>query len=267
MIIDSHTHLGRNNHILANADELLASMDQAKIDRALVYAGEINDCSNKWLMEQTKNHRDRLLPVASVSLEKVPIAYGMTGTNTDDMSVWDMLETIHQGAVAIKLYTGYEHFSPNSPIVNNVLHYAEREKKPVIFHTGDCLSSVKHAKLKYAQPLDIDEVAVDHPNLNIIIAHMGYPWFHTAAEVCYKNKNVFSDMSGFVYGSFEGLDSVKFKHAVNEFIDIAGTDKLLFGTDWPISNQKSYVDTLDDLYGETLTVQYLSRNTERAFNL
>src|SRR5579864_8797364 len=59
MIIDSHTHLGRNEHIKSTAKELLKSMDAAKIDKALVFAGEMNDCPNSWMLEQIKKHRDR----------------------------------------------------------------------------------------------------------------------------------------------------------------------------------------------------------------
>src|SRR5512135_879539 len=245
MIIDCHTHLGRNEHIKASVKELLESMDAAHIDKALVFAGHINDCTNKWMMKQIKSHSDRLLGVASVNLTEVRAQPGTTGVSDDDMSICDMLDTLNQGAVALKLYTGYEHFAPNSDRVRHILGIVEKYNKPVIFHTGDCLASIRHAKLRYAQPLDIDDVAVDYPNTNFIIAHMGFPWVREAAEVCYKNKNVYADISGFVYKHFDGESLPKFQKTLHEFAEIADSDRLLFGSDWPIASQGSYLDALD----------------------
>jgi hypothetical protein len=66
---------------------------------------------------------------------------------------------------------------------------------PVVFHTGD--TQAKEGKLKYADPIHIDEVAVDNPNVTFVIAHCGNPWYQTAAEVAYKNKNVFLECPRF----------------------------------------------------------------------
>jgi predicted TIM-barrel fold metal-dependent hydrolase len=111
--------------------------------------------------------------------------------------------------------------------------------------------------------------------MNFIIAHMGYPWIKDTAEVCYKNKNVFTDISGFVYGEFDGQDKTRFKKSLDEFLEIAGSDKLLFGTDYPISNQHSYIEALEWLsvnsinkkMSEIFTPQYMSQNVKRAFRV
>jgi predicted TIM-barrel fold metal-dependent hydrolase len=257
MIIDCHTHLGRNEHINASVDQLLNSMDEAKIDKALVFAGELNNAPNKWVLEQTASHRDRLLPVA---------AY----IHSPQWKIEDMwlAEWYAEGKIAaVKFYVGYDHFYPTD--ISGILHELNKVGCPAIFHSGDCLNSVKCAKLKYAHPLNIDEVAVDYPKMNFIIAHMAFPWVRDAAEVCYKNDNVYADISGFVYGKFEGSDVTKFRKVIGEFLDIAGSDKLLFGTDWPISNQKSYVSVTNDLYGDAAytSVQSLSQNVMKAFKL
>lgn len=267
MIIDSHTHLGRNEHINASADQLLKSMDLAKIDKALVYAGPMNDCPNEWMIEQIKPYKDRLYGVA---------AY--------EHSNWHYINFKHMiednGLVGIKFYTGYEHFYPldlydntgDKPVSSyyyNPLQICSELQIPAIFHSGDCLNSVKCAKLKYAHPLHIDEAAVDYDDVTFIIAHMAYPWVRDAAEVCYKNANVYSDMSGFVYGKFEGFDVRKFSNAVNSFLDIAGNDKLLFGTDWPISDQNSYVETVKTLFIQSMcpAAEHLTQNAIKAFKL
>ena len=58
-------------------------------------------------------------------------------------------------------------------------------------------------KLKYSQPLIIDEVAVDFPKVKFVIAHCGTPWVADAVEVVAKNKNVYMDLSGLMEGKFK----------------------------------------------------------------
>src|SRR5690606_30390780 len=87
--------------------------------------------------------------------------------------------------VALKGYLGYLHFGPDHPGYRPYYELASRHKLPVIFHTGDTYSG--QAKLRYAHPLMVDEVAVDHPACNFVLAHVGNPWMREAAEVVYKN--------------------------------------------------------------------------------
>jgi Tat protein secretion system quality control protein TatD with DNase activity len=54
MIIDCHVHLGRNEHIKANVKELLDSMDGSKIDKALVFASELNDYPTYEMLDEIK---------------------------------------------------------------------------------------------------------------------------------------------------------------------------------------------------------------------
>lgn len=268
MIIDCHTHLGRNDHINANVKQLLKSMDKAKIDKAMVFAGELNDCPNEWMIEQIKPHRDRL--------------YGVMAYEHPYFRYVDFLKMAQDNNIkAVKFYTGYDHYYPidlyqdigeprtPSSLYHNPIQICSDLGIPAIFHMGDCLNSVKCAKLKYAQPTLIDEPAVDYDDVNFIIAHMAYPYVREAAEVCYKNKNVYSDMSGFVYGSFEGDDIRKFTNSVHTFLDIADNDKLLFGSDWPISDQSSYMKTVQELFetSQCPAAEHLSQNVMKAFRL
>ena len=100
----------------------------------------------------------------------------------------------------IKIYLGYVHQYAYDKNYEPAYQLAEKYHVPVVFHTGDTDS--KRAKLKYADPLTVDEVAVDHPNVNFIICHLGSPWFGDCMEVVYKNKNVYTDISGLVLGNF-----------------------------------------------------------------
>src|SRR5206468_133792 len=81
-------------------------------------------------------------------------------------------EVLEQGKVkALKAYLGYLHYAPSSPGYRPYYKLAEKYKVPVIFHCGDTYS--RTAKLKYAHPLQIDEVAVDFPDTRFVLAHFG----------------------------------------------------------------------------------------------
>lgn len=264
MIIDCHTHIGRNDHIRASVKDLLESMDSCAIDKALVFAADINDAPNDWVMEQIAPHRDRLDMVAAIH----PLKWADASEYQAD--VRRVTDWYGEGKIkAAKFYTGYDHYYANEyDTTRGYLKALEEVGCPAIFHCGDCLCSIQNAKLKYAHPLHIDEVAVDFPKMNFIIAHMGFPWHRDAAEVCYKNPNVYSDISGFVYGKFEddiGSDE-KFAKVIKEFIDICPADKLLFGTDFPISNQASYKEVTNKNILGRCKAEKLTKNTKKVFS-
>lgn len=129
---------------------------------------------------------------------------------------------------------------------------------------GDTLKTVKSARLKYAHPLAIDDIASDFEEVTFVIAHMGYPWHKDTAAVCYKNDNVYADISGFVYGEFTGKDAHNFDQVITEFTSFTGShDKLLFGSDFPISDQSSYISTINEI----VDVQVLTNNVKKVFKL
>jgi hypothetical protein len=71
-------------------------------------------------------------------------------------------ETLKRGdVVALKAYLGYLHYGPGSPGYRPYYRLAAKYRIPVIFHCGDTYSHL--AKVKYAHPLPVDEIAVDFP--------------------------------------------------------------------------------------------------------
>ena len=102
-----------------------------------------------------------------------------------------------------KIYLGYVHRYAYDPVYRPYYEFAGKYKVPVVFHTGDTAS--KRAKLKYADPLTVDEVAVDYPNTTFVIAHCGNPWIESAAEVAYKNDNVYLECSALLTGDLSSM--------------------------------------------------------------
>lgn len=145
----------------------------------------------------------------------------------------------------IKIYLGYVHRYAYSRQYEAVYRLAQRYDVPVVFHTGDTDSP--KAKLKYADPLTIDEVAVDHPNVRFVIAHCGNPWIESAAEVAYKNPNVYLECSAMLAGDLnqlprETVDTYVVRPISWIFGYVEDPGKIMFGSDWPVTNIKSYVD-------------------------
>ena len=148
--------------------------------------------------------------------------------------------------VALKGYLGYLHFEPAHAHYRRYYELAARYRVPVMFHTGDTYSP--QAKLRFAHPLGVDEVAVDHPDTRFVLCHLGNPWMIDAAEVVYKNVNVWADLSGLMVGddgyfaSEEGREAaseaaanvrkaVKYSERPNRFV---------YGTDWPLAPMTAY---------------------------
>jgi hypothetical protein len=145
----------------------------------------------------------------------------------------------------IKIYLGYVHQYAYDPAYEPAYQLAERFGVPVVFHTGDTYS-IK-GKLKYADPLTVDEVAVDHPNVTFVIAHLGNPWIETAAEVAYKNPNVYLDGSALMVGHLDEVSPEDLERYVVGPVRwtlgyLEDPTKLMFGSDWPLVAIGDYAD-------------------------
>jgi predicted TIM-barrel fold metal-dependent hydrolase len=146
----------------------------------------------------------------------------------------------------VKLYPGYEPFYPNDARLDPVYQLAGDMKVPVMIHSGDTFTP--KGKVKYSHPLHVDEVAVDHPEVNFVICHIGNPWIRDCMEVVYKNKNVYTDISGLVLGNFsDRFEQFMSKQLQEMLLYGVEPDKVLFGTDWPISSMESYIDFMAEL--------------------
>jgi predicted TIM-barrel fold metal-dependent hydrolase len=146
----------------------------------------------------------------------------------------------------LKGYLGYLHFAPDHGGYRPYYELAEKHGIPFIFHTGDTYSAA--AKLRYAHPLGVDEVAVDHPKVKFVLAHLGNPWLIDAAEVIYKNLNVWADVSGLVVGDAASFASEERKETLQETrtalaraVQFAERpNRFVYGSDWPLVPMKEY---------------------------
>jgi predicted TIM-barrel fold metal-dependent hydrolase len=147
---------------------------------------------------------------------------------------------------ALKGYLGYLPYAPDHPGYRPYYELAERYQLPMIFHTGDTYSPC--AKLRYAQPLLVDDVAVDHPKVKFVLAHLGNPWLMDAAEVVCKNVNVWADLSGLVIGDANSFTAEQRQEMLAEtqqalrraFRYAERPNRFLYGSDWPLVPMAAY---------------------------
>jgi predicted TIM-barrel fold metal-dependent hydrolase len=180
--------------------------------------------------------------------------------------------------VGLKAYLGYIHVGPEDPSYVPYYRIAAKYRLPVIFHTGDNWST--KAKVKYAHPLRIDEVAVDNPGVKFVIAHMGNPWLIDAAEVLFKNENVYADLSGLYVGdaaSIEailktpaGLDAVPgvlLADLKKALIYAECPERILYGSDWPLAPMAEYRRLIEAIVPKAHHKAIFRSNAERLFGV
>lgn len=151
--------------------------------------------------------------------------------------------------VGIKIYLGYYPFYAYDEVYEPVYRIAKEYGVPVVYHTGDTYS--ERGRLRFSHPLAIDEVAVKHRDMTIMMAHFGDPWVLDGAEVVYKNRNVYADLSGLVVGEDGDIRKLQqtrfFDHLLHALTFTNNYEKFLFGTDWPLTPIKPYIEFIADI--------------------
>jgi len=122
----------------------------------------------------------------------------------------------------LKLYPSYNYFYPNDRMLYPVYEKAEELQIPVMVHTGS--SVFKGSRLKYGDPLLLDDVAVDFPGLTLLMVHSGRGvWYNQSFFLARLHPNVYMEIAG--------LPPRKLLEYFPELERNA--DKIIFGSDWP----------------------------------
>lgn len=239
LIIDCHVHINQYELIKSipsledRVDALRKEMMSNNVDYAIILSSyKVNGerPSTEKIIEAVRGY------------DNLGVVAGFTIDNHTDEDLKRYRNLIRDGLIkGLKIYAGYEHYYPYDERYQKAYDTCIEFGIPVMIHTGDTYS--EKGKLKYARPLHLDEVAVDNPELKIVMCHLGNPWIQDAQEVLYKNKNVYADISGFTIGDFDHFFEKMMKDKVAELISYAGEPRyLMYGTDWPISSMDSYLN-------------------------
>jgi len=139
-----------------------------------------------------------------------------------DLAVKLQFDVENCGIKGLKLHPSYQFFYPNESRLYPLYAKAQELGIPIIFHIGS--SIFKGTRLKYCDPIYLDDLAIDFPDLKIIMAHSGRGfWYNECFSLSRLHQNVYMDITG-----------LPPQNLLNYFPDLEkNSEKVLFGSDWP----------------------------------
>ncbi|MCF7787650.1 MAG: amidohydrolase family protein [Prosthecobacter sp.] len=143
------------------------------------------------------------------------------------------------GLRGIKLLPMYAGFSPDDPTLEPLWQYAEKHSLPVLLHMGTTF--IAQAPLAFTLPRLIEPVALKHPGVKIILAHLGHPYEGECLVTIRKHDNVFADVSALHYRPWQLYNSLMLAQEYGVW------HKLLFGTDFPFTTVNASIDGIRKL--------------------
>ena len=237
-IVDFHVHLAKYSPSNPSLDALMIQTF-GSIDIFETFADRFDDPA-----EFVRHFREQGVDYAVILAENCPLTTGVvthervaefcrgrrelipfcTVNPHEDRDPAGLVRRLcgEEGFRGIKLYPTYNHFYVNEAKLYPMYAAASELGVPVLIHTGT--SVFRNSRLKYGNPVFVDDVAVDFPDLSLIMAHGGRgAWYAEAMTVARLHDNVFIDLTGLPVRKLPGYfpELERFSH------------KFLFGTDWP----------------------------------
>jgi predicted TIM-barrel fold metal-dependent hydrolase len=169
---------------------------------------------------------------AAAENSDIMIAFASIDPHKGKMGVREARRMIEDYKVGgFKFHPTVQGFFPNDRMAYPFYEVIAEAKLPAIFHSGHSgigtgMPGGGGLRLKYSNPIHVDDVAVDFPDMSIIIAHPSWPWQDEALSVCLHKPNVYIDLSGWSP-----------KYFPPQLVQYANTQlkhKMLFGSDFPL---------------------------------
>jgi hypothetical protein len=189
--------------------------------------------SNEEIAEAAAAHPDVLIPFGSIDP-----ARGVAGVRAARRLVCD------HGVRGFKFHPSIQAFEPNDRRVYPLYEELQSLGVPALFHTGQTgigsgLPGGRGIKLRYSDPMLLDDVAADFPGLTIIMAHPSVPWQDAAIAVAQHKANVYIDLSGWSPKYFPP----QLVRAANTLLK----NKVLFGSDYPLIRPDRWIRDFEQL--------------------
>lgn len=186
------------------------------------------EISNSGVAEYVRSQGDRMIGIAGVDPSDPKEALAEVQRARSE---W--------GMPGIAVAPAAQDFHPSSSQAMRVYAEAAALGMPVFFHTGPQLTSL--TKLEYAQPVLLDEVARELPDLRIVIAHLGSPWVPETLLLLRKHPHVYAEISGVVQQPWRAYEALLSAHQAGV------VDKLLFGSGFPDAPASLCIESLYSL--------------------
>jgi predicted TIM-barrel fold metal-dependent hydrolase len=244
MIVDTHTHLSTleqwgpvfekafNNAFRSHTFDLHVTPERhwkamECVDKAIVFG--INS-----LALQMCTPNEAIAEYANARPDKIVGYMSIDPHSPDAMEQLDYcVNTL--GLRGLKMSPVYQDYHPSDQRARQIHRRAEQLGLPILTHAA--FHSISVTRMEWANPLLYDEVAREFPNLTIVLAHIGLPWFHDAMVMVRKHRNVYADVSPALHQGW-------LYQALSTFQEFDLMDKLLFGSDFPISSPDQVMTSL-----------------------
>jgi len=189
--------------------------------------------ANEEVAEVATEHADVLIPFASIDPAK-----GRMGAREARRLVQDY------GVRGFKFHPSMQGFYPNDRKAYVLYEAIQEARVPALFHTGQTGAGAGAraglgVRLKYSNPLYLDDVAVDFPDMPIILAHPSFPWQDEALAVATHKPNVYIDLSGWSPKYFPA-NLVQYSNTLLK-------DRVLFGSDYPAITPDRWLSDFEKL--------------------
>ncbi len=245
MIVDCHTHLSTNEQwgeVFLN--EFAVAYKKSGIDlhvtperhwKASASADKVIvfGINSQFLKMHTPN--DQIADYASAHPDKV---IGFMSIDPNESGAIEELErSVHDlNLRGIKMSPVYQYYEPMDQRVQEIYKRAVKYNLPILTHSA--YHMIPQTPMKWANPLLFDEVGMCYPDLKVIIAHVGIPWYEDAMVVVRKHHNIYADISGIMTKPNWGYQ------ALLAFHEFGISHKLLFGTDFPFVTVEATIEGL-----------------------
>ena len=210
--------------------------------------------SNDAVAEFAANNADIAIPFASLD------------PNRGADAVREASASSSSGLVrGLKLHPPLQQFFPNDRIAYPLYEVFAEARLPVLFHTGHSgigtgMPGGGGIRLKYGHPMPIDDVAVDFPDLPIIMAHPSFPWQDEAISVCLHKAQVYIDLSGW--------SPKYFSPTLIQYANTLLKTKVLFGSDYPLLTPDRWMADFEKIgIKDEVRPLILKENAMRLFGL
>jgi predicted TIM-barrel fold metal-dependent hydrolase len=162
----------------------------------------------------------------------IMIAFASIDPHKGRMGVREARDLLAAGVVrGFKFHPTVQGFFPNDRIAYPLYEVIAEHRLTAIFHSGHSgigtgMPGGGGLRLKYSNPIHLDDVAADFPDMTIVIAHPSWPWQDEALSVCLHKPNVFIDLSGW--------SPKYFPAQLVQYANGQLRQKMLFGSDYPL---------------------------------
>lgn len=162
----------------------------------------------------------------------IALAFASINPHRGAEGVREARRLVHAGVIAgLKLHPPLQEFSPDDRMAYPLYEVFAEAKLPVMFHTGHSgigtgMPGGGGIRLKYGDPMPIDDVAVDFPEMPIVMAHPSFPWQDEAISICLHKPQVYIDLSGW--------SPKYFSPTLVQYANTLLKHKVLFGSDYPL---------------------------------